>query len=193
MSSNNKSPIFPFPQPQHFTDYVFDPQVDYFQKNILEETRKHKSLSRSLDAFRFKPQKPISKEDISRKFKKSGGRKRWWKSALLFFKWNTTAGAPPVAKTEGDSTERGANRNRARVRSVYGPVYYISDSRSGSGGKPYRTTGRPSSTPLAGTLSPSGKGEVEIPYVSLRDLNMEKQQYYRMPAPSSTLPVYLVT
>lgn len=28
---SNKAPIFPMPEPQHFSDYGFDPQIDYFQ------------------------------------------------------------------------------------------------------------------------------------------------------------------
>ena len=28
---SSKSPVFPFPEPQHFSDYGFDPQLDYFQ------------------------------------------------------------------------------------------------------------------------------------------------------------------
>lgn len=32
---SNKSPIFPMPQPQHFSDYGFDPQIDYFQVPLI--------------------------------------------------------------------------------------------------------------------------------------------------------------
>lgn len=28
---STKSPIFPMPEPHHFSDYGFDPQIDYFQ------------------------------------------------------------------------------------------------------------------------------------------------------------------
>lgn len=31
MAMSTKSPIFPIPQPHHFSDYGFDPQIDYFQ------------------------------------------------------------------------------------------------------------------------------------------------------------------
>lgn len=27
----SKSPIFRLPEPQHYSDYGFDPQIDYFQ------------------------------------------------------------------------------------------------------------------------------------------------------------------
>lgn len=40
---SNKAPIFPIPEPQHFTDYGFDPQVDHFQV-LLVETRQDFSV-----------------------------------------------------------------------------------------------------------------------------------------------------
>ncbi|KAI3469354.1 hypothetical protein Pfo_026017 [Paulownia fortunei] len=166
---SNKSPIFPIPQPQHFTDYGFEPQIDYFQ--VLEEARKHKkeSASRSTD-LHFKLQKPISKDDSSKKIKKN--KKRWWRNALLFFKfpkWAPPGGAP------GDLGGR-----HHRIGSISGPVY-ITESRSGSS-TPYRTASRPGSGPLM-------KGEVEIPYISLRELNMDEN--HRISATAT--PIYLVT
>ncbi|KAJ0106360.1 hypothetical protein Patl1_18998 [Pistacia atlantica] len=60
---SNKSPIFPMPEPQHFNDYGFDPQIDYFQcsvldsfveNKVLEEARKQKKeSSRSIDSLHF--------------------------------------------------------------------------------------------------------------------------------------------
>ncbi|KAK7836409.1 hypothetical protein CFP56_022561 [Quercus suber] len=65
---SNKSPIFPMPEPQHFSDYGFDPQIDYFQ--VLEEARKHKrETTRSIDSIHFKLQKPISKDDLKKTHK----------------------------------------------------------------------------------------------------------------------------
>ncbi|XP_022138689.1 uncharacterized protein LOC111009787 [Momordica charantia] len=169
---SSKSPVFPFPEPQHFSDYGFDPQIDYFQ--VLEEARKHKrESSRSIDSIHFKLQKPISKDETSKNKKKK--KQRWWKNALLFFKWNR------IQQTlRNDAVSEDVHRARARAfrASVSGPVY-ITESQSGSS-TPYRSTTRPSSGPLAG-----------IPYLSLRELNMEQQQY-RM-STSAPMPIYLVT
>ncbi|KAL1548476.1 hypothetical protein AAHA92_16704 [Salvia divinorum] len=111
----NTSPIFPIPQPQHFTDYGFEPQLDYFQ--VLEEARKHKreTASTSID-LHFKLQKPISKDESSKKIKKA--KKRWWRNALHFFK---------LPKPNHDG------------RCLSTPIY-ITESRSGAS-TPYRRPG----------------------------------------------------
>nr|DAD33257.1 TPA_asm: hypothetical protein HUJ06_012108 [Nelumbo nucifera] len=31
---SSKSPICPMPEPQHFSDYGFEPQIDYFQVSL---------------------------------------------------------------------------------------------------------------------------------------------------------------
>ncbi|XVE82173.1 hypothetical protein DITRI_Ditri15bG0125600 [Diplodiscus trichospermus] len=190
---SNKSPIFPMPEPQHFSDYGFDPQIDYFQ--VLEEARKHKKeTSRSIDALHFKLQKPISKdEQYSKKSHKAKKKKRWWKNALLFFKWKkwTPSGSNHSDTLDLDlDLEPDVHRARARAfrASISGPVY-ITESRSGSA-TPYRTMSRPSSGPLAGTLTPTRKEDLEIPYLSLRELNME-QHHHRVS--TSAMPIYLVT
>ncbi|CAL5399278.1 unnamed protein product [Camellia sinensis] len=59
---SSKSPIFPMPEPHHFSDYGFDPQIDYFQ--VLEEARKHKrETTRLIDALHFKLQKKKRKRE----------------------------------------------------------------------------------------------------------------------------------
>ncbi|KAA8548959.1 hypothetical protein F0562_000643 [Nyssa sinensis] len=176
---SSKSPIFTMTEPQHFNDYGFDPQIDYFQ--VIEEARKHKreTSSRSIDAVHFKLQKPISKDD-SKKIKKS--KKRWWRNALLFFRWKWTHN-----DRINDDQNDGVHRARSLRGSISGPVY-ITESPSGST-TPYQTTRRPSLGSLARTLTSTRKGEVEIPYMSLRELN--KEQQHRMS--TSALPIYLVT
>ncbi|KAL0538002.1 hypothetical protein IC582_026996 [Cucumis melo] len=184
---STKSPVFPFPEePQHFSDYGFDPQIDYFQ--VLEEARKHRrESSRSIDSIHFKLQKPISKDDSKNITKKK--KKRWWKNALLFFKWKWIHihHQNDAANFLHDDVHQA--RARAFRASISGPVY-VTESRSGSS-TPCRSTTRPSSGPLAGTLTPTRKGDVEIPYLSLRELNMEQQQY-RISS-SAPMPIYLVT
>ncbi|KAG5632913.1 hypothetical protein H5410_004630 [Solanum commersonii] len=182
----NKSPIFPIVEPQHFSDYGFDPQIHYFQ--ILEEARKHRireTARSSIDTLHFKLQKPISKDESSKKIKKNSSRKRWWKNALLFFK-KTKSNNDKISGADGEVHHR-----RPTFRgSISGPVY-ITESRSGSN-TPYRTTSRPSSGPLAGTLTPNRKGDLEIPYINLREFNMDQQQQHKI-STSSPMPIYLVT
>ncbi|XP_042516353.1 uncharacterized protein LOC122090730 [Macadamia integrifolia] len=170
------------PEPEHFTDYGFDPQMDYLQ--VLEEARKHKrETSRSVDALHYKLQKPIYKEDS----KKSKKKKKWWSNALLFWRWKWAHGDRPNGEEYGSFNKR----NRVCRGSISGPVY-ITESRSGST-TPYRTTSRPVSGPVAGTFTPTAKGEIEIPYLCLRDLNMdmEPQKHHRIS--TSAVPIYLVT
>lgn len=188
---STKSPIFPMPEPQHFSDYGFDPQIGYFQ--VLEEARKHKreiSSRSSIDALHFKLQKPISKDE-SKKTQKARKKKRWWKNALHFLKrrWVSRGGAASSRRDDLDlDLDQDVHHARAKAfrATLSGPVY-ITESRSGSS-TPYRSTSRPSSGPLAGTMSPDFSRAV--PYLSLRELNME-QQYQRVS--TSTMPIYLVT
>ncbi|CAO2821989.1 unnamed protein product [Amaranthus hypochondriacus] len=172
--SKSKSPVFPIIEPHHFSDYGFDPQIDYFQ--VLEEARKHKkeTATRSIDTLHFKLQKPISKDDAKKK-----RRQWWWKNAVLFFKTKWAA-----QHTRPSSIEYHQQPYRG---SISGPIY-LTDSLSGSA-SPCRTTSRPTSGPLAGTLTPTRKGDLEIPYMSLKDLNMDAP-HVMSPAP---MPIYLVT
>lgn len=160
---------------------------------------KHKrETARSIDSIHFKLQKPISKDDSRGKIHKSK-KKRWWKNALLFFKWRWT---PHHHNNHRDrhranNNDDGDDVHQARARafraSISGPVY-LTESRSGST-TPYRTTSRPSSGPLAGTLTPAMKGAVDLPYLSLRELTMEQLQLQEQQQRMSTsaMPIYLVT
>ncbi|KAK8684539.1 hypothetical protein V6N13_040561 [Hibiscus sabdariffa] len=182
----NKSPIFPMPEPLHFSDYGFDPQIDYFQ--VLEEAMRHKnkkeSSPRSIDSLRFKLQKPMSKdEQFSRKnnnLKAKSKKKRcWWKTAFFFFKWKKWGGD---GGGELDvELEPDVHRARARAlrASISDPVY-VTESRSGSGSRP--------------SSQGSKYFPLEIPYLSLRELNMEQQQQqHRVSTSSMPNPKYLVT
>nr|XP_023916675.1 uncharacterized protein LOC112028235 isoform X3 [Quercus suber] len=178
---SNKSPIFPMPEPQHFSDYGFDPQIDYFQ--VLEEARKHKrETTRSIDSIHFKLQKPISKDDLKKTHKVK--KKRWWRSAFLFFKWKWTHINHHHHSHHGhghghDHDREDVHQARARAfrASISGPVY-ITESTSGSS-TPYRTS--------------TTTSEVDIPYLSLRELNMEQQQVQQQRFSASAMPIYLVT
>lgn len=104
----------------------------------------------SIDTLHFKLQKPISKDESSKKIKKNSSRKRWWRNALLFFK-RTKSNSEKISGADGYLDDDGeVHHRRPNLRgSISGPVY-ITESRSGSN-TPYRTTSRPSSGPLAGT------------------------------------------
>ncbi|KAK4855355.1 hypothetical protein QYF36_006382 [Acer negundo] len=193
---SNKSPIFPMPDPQHFSDYGFDPQIDYFQ--VLEEARKHKreAPSRSIDSLHFKLQKPISKDESKRTHNHNhhnkAKKKRWWKNALFFFKWKWIH-HPHHRDGDVDLGHDDVHQVRARAfrATISGPVY-ITESRSGSS-TPYRSTSRPTSGPLAGTVTPTNKNDVQIPYLSLRELSMEHEQQQQQRMSTSSMPIYLVT
>ncbi|OWM74053.1 uncharacterized protein LOC116207005 [Punica granatum] len=183
---STKSPIFPMLEPQHFSDYGFDPQIDFFQ--VLGEARRHKrEASRSIDSIHFKLQKPISKDDHHHHHHHSRRpplkKRKWWRNALLFFRvrWASRSRRTTSAGQQEPLDISGACR-----ASISGPVY-LSESRSE--GTPYRTASRPSS----GTLTPSRKGDAEIPYLSLRELNMEEQHLNHRVSTSAAVPIYLVT
>nr|XP_009775926.1 PREDICTED: uncharacterized protein LOC104225760 [Nicotiana sylvestris]XP_016485627.1 PREDICTED: uncharacterized protein LOC107806028 [Nicotiana tabacum] len=112
--------------------------------------------------------------------KKNIHRKRWWRNALFIFKWNKR-------KPLNESTNYGNfhRRNVVLSGSISGPVY-ITESRTGSN-TPRRKTRRPFSGSLAGSLIPSKKGDLEIPYVNLKEFNTDRQQT------TSANPIYLVT
>ncbi|KAK9052937.1 hypothetical protein SSX86_029567 [Deinandra increscens subsp. villosa] len=187
----NNSPIFTLHEPQHFSDYGFDPQIDYFQ--VLEEARKHKrettfcSSRSAIDSLHFKLQKPISKEyENSKKIKKT--RKRWWKNALHFFKRkrsNNSSSSSEVLTNNPHFVYGGAG-----VRTFSGPMYLAESSFSGCSTPNYHRSSA-SSRPPSGTVTPAGKGDLDIPYVSLTELNME--QSHKISAGSSVMPIYLVT
>ncbi|KAI0529570.1 hypothetical protein KFK09_002122 [Dendrobium nobile] len=155
-----KAPIFPMPIPHHYSDYGFDPEIDYFQ--ALEEARRHGKKSdgsRSADALHFKLHKPISKEERT----KSKKRRQWWKNAFgLFWKSGRSVG-----------------------RSVGGRV---------PSGPLYATESMPCRAVRAnsGPLSAAEFMETQVPYFSLRDLNLLESN--ELSAGEATMrPIYLVT
>ncbi|CAL4893049.1 unnamed protein product [Urochloa decumbens] len=108
------APVFPFPaaasagEPDHFSDYGFDPQlVDFFAQ---PEAKRPPSWSRRhhghqpppppLESARFKLQKPISKKHRHLQ-KQQQRRRRWWSSAasaaLLLFKRTSSSCSPAAA------------------------------------------------------------------------------------------------
>ncbi|XP_047335888.1 uncharacterized protein LOC124939461 [Impatiens glandulifera] len=170
----------------HFSDYGFDPQIDYFQ--VLEEARKHRRdnndnnnsmAARSIDSLHFKLQKPISnfKDDDSKQNKV-----KWWRNAILFLRRRLIQGSRRLPYDDRIEENR-------YLGSKSGPVY-LTESRSGSN-SPYRSSRGPASGPLN---TPARIGvDVEIPYISLRDLNMDNELYKGTNNNNSAMPIYLVT
>lgn len=99
--------------------------------------------------------------------------KRWWKNALVIFDW-----FPQDNKYNSTTSEYNSCNDFDRQ------VHHV-HNRTGSVTR-YRTTSLPSFGPLAGT---STKDEVEIPYISLRELNMDQQKEIS----TTAMPIYLVT
>ncbi|KAL2534653.1 hypothetical protein Adt_08004 [Abeliophyllum distichum] len=84
--------------------------------------------------------------------------KWWWKNALIIFKW-----FPQANKYNSTTSEYNSfNDLDHHVHHVHHRTGSIT---------PYRTTSWPSFVPLARTSTPD---EVEIPYISLRELNMDQ-------------------
>lgn len=145
----------------------------------MEEERKQRireTTRSSIDTLHFKLQKPISKDESSKKIKKNSSRKRWWINALLFSK-RTKSNKDKISRADGEVHHRRPNFRG----SISGPMY-ITESRSGSK-TPYR------SGPIAGPMTANRKGDLEIPYINLREYNMEQ---HRM-STASAMPIYLVT
>ncbi|KAI3966945.1 hypothetical protein MKX01_017596 [Papaver californicum] len=189
----NKTPIFPIPQhPHHFSDYGFDPQMDYLQ--VLEEAKKHKkkekllpsttTTSRSIESLHFKLQKPISKEESKKKKQKS----KWWKNALLFCKKKWVYQNDQVVDHHFGENNYIKNSNYRGI--ISGPIY-ITESRSGSS-TPCRSTSGPlsSSAAAAWTLIPKTKSS-EVPYLNLREMSLD--QHHRISITTNPMAIYLVT
>lgn len=124
------APVFPFPasaagEPDHFSDYGFDPQlVGFFPQR---EAKRPSSSSRRhqpppLESARFKLQKPISKKHhhhLQKQQQQPRRRHRWWSSAasaaLLLF----------VCLEEGNretAVEAGAASAAVEAVAASGPV-----------------------------------------------------------------------
>lgn len=137
----------------------------------MEEARNRKNeITRNIDSIHFKLQKPNSNDDSKKK--------KWWGKVLFFFKWKRTH------KRDYYHNHEDVHQARARAlgASISGPVF-INESRNGSS-SPYRVTNKS----FSGLLN---KSEIDIRYLSLRELNMEQQEKFKVS--SSAMPLYLVT
>ncbi|KAF3340612.1 hypothetical protein FCM35_KLT09456 [Carex littledalei] len=171
----SKAPIFPISEPQHFSDYGFDPQISYFQ--VLEEARKHAKRGNDtkpcLDSVHLKLQKPISKDKHHRrttagKWLRSAG------SALLFWKRN---------KKEN-------SYSRSYSRHPYSTSYPTCYSSSYSASGPLYVTDSYSQAEVVTCRAKSGP--LAGPYFNLRELNLVSGAQSNSGG-AGAMPVYLVT
>ncbi|KAE8730955.1 hypothetical protein F3Y22_tig00002841pilonHSYRG00071 [Hibiscus syriacus] len=149
---------------------VFIPKATISRKSqVLEQSRNHKKdTTRTVGVVQFKLQKPFSEDDQSNP-QKAKTKGYWWRNALLFFsrkKWASNDDDPGSVKAS-----RGL---------VLGPLY-MTDAGGSDWTSPGRTIRQSHSSPLAG---------ISTPYISLKEVNMEQQQYR---VSTSSLPIYVVT
>uniref|UniRef100_A0A7N0ZW73 Uncharacterized protein n=1 Tax=Kalanchoe fedtschenkoi TaxID=63787 RepID=A0A7N0ZW73_KALFE len=164
---------FSMSEPHHFSDYGFDPQITHFQFAEESRRRSRRASLKPIDALRFKLQKPISKDE-SRRASSKTKKKRWWKSALGYLKGKWAERSEPAKTDPG----------RAATHLISAGPVYVTESRSGST-TPYRDYLKTS------PFRVMKGGQVELPYVSLREMNVGEQQ--RMSTSSPPMPIYLVT
>ncbi|CAL9108458.1 unnamed protein product [Musa textilis] len=170
----NRSPIFRMtPEANHYSDYGFDPQIDYFQ--VLEEARRNSKRGdqRPLDCLHCKLQKPISKDDV----KSKNHRRGWWKSALGF--WRRPR---PKVRSDSYKQRRAARRPYTHRAAVSGPLYTTESVGVG------RRTCRPISGRL--TAAEFGAEAAGLAYLRLWELNLVDD---RPTALSPAAPIYIVT
>ncbi|XP_039117843.1 uncharacterized protein LOC120253594 [Dioscorea cayenensis subsp. rotundata] len=168
-------PIFPMPGSQHYSDYGFDSQFDYFQ--VLEEARRHGKRGETrgtIEGHHFKLQKPISKDDSRARSKK---RKQWWKTAFLFWKRKNARG--------NENNRMDSGHRDSTHRAVSGPLYLTESLGSGT---PCRSN-RSGSGPLR--FSPAERAG--IPYLNLRESNVIESHRVSATSAHPHVPVYLVT
>ncbi|KAK0597948.1 hypothetical protein LWI29_030116 [Acer saccharum] len=147
--------------------HEFDPQLDFSQ--FLEEARQHAK------EVNFEASSTYT-EEIGKKKQLEGEKKikKSWKNSLLSW-WK-------VHKKSKPSMEPAASTNISKPRKghVSGPIY-------GSGRGDEMKLRRPTSGPITNLFNPINKGEDEIPYMCLDQINNNSHHI------KSYGPVYLVT
>lgn len=176
---SSKSPFYPMPESQHFSDYGFDPLTHYFEVNFrslltllfnlqpcnlfnfyifeslffllqfLEEAKKHKSGFASSPDGFHFKLEKFVPADQETKARK---KKTWWRHALFFWKRS--------GRSQETSTTIFPRRNEAVLS---GPIPMELEAP--------RRRRREWSGPIGRSAPTSKYVERENPYVSLRDLN----------------------
>lgn len=197
-----ESPVLLMLQPHdHFSDYGFDPEIDFFQVStssllpcsfslicdsyisrfvlqVLGEAGRHgRDASRSMDPIHFKLRKPISKDDHHHHLRGCLPlkKRRWWRSSFLFFRGRWASKSRRAAKREEVGLRSSPGGTRASFEAAVAAPLYLVESRSESS-----TRSRMSRKPRNGGL------KIPCP----RELSME---HNRRVSPSAAMPIYLVT
>ncbi|KAK4839514.1 hypothetical protein QYF36_022487 [Acer negundo] len=162
----NKSPTYLDYETSDYGVHEFDPQLDFSQ--FLEEARQHAK------EVNFQASSTYTEE--TGKKKQLGGEKKIkksWKNSLLSW-WK-------VHKKSKSSNEPAASSNISKPRKghVSGPIY-------GSGQGDEMKLRRSTSGPITNLFNPINRGEDEIPYMCLDQINNSHPV-------KSYGPVYLVT
>ncbi|KAJ1262516.1 hypothetical protein BS78_09G113900 [Paspalum vaginatum] len=197
-------PVFPFPaadaQPDHFSDYGFDPQLPgHFFSSQPEAKRRpwgrrqhqqQPAHSRPLESARFKLQKPITKKHSHQQhLQKQQQRRRWWSSAaLLLLNFRRRSSSRPAAAPPPP------NGPAASVSVPTAPPLYLADDGGGDDGPtpcacwaPGLRSGRLAAAEL-------GAAGASVPYVSLRSTSLlGGGGNGRAGGGAPAMPIYLVT
>ncbi|KAF6139908.1 hypothetical protein GIB67_009755 [Kingdonia uniflora] len=157
-----KSPIFPKSEIGDYNGHDgFDSQLNF--SKFLEETKNHASQIKS------QAPSPYQTKAVNKGLGEERKKKKSWKYSL--FSWMK------VKKKSKSAMESSSPCiSNPRRGSVSGPIY-------GSGRK--GLVARPISGPLSSLFTPVRKGEAEVPYMCLDQINYPIGQTYG--------PVYLVT
>ncbi|KAL5996236.1 hypothetical protein ACLOJK_026310 [Asimina triloba] len=119
----------------------------------------------------LKLQKPMEEPKKKKK-------RRWWRNAISFWKGKTS-------KEEEEKQQQQQQDHLLGRRAFSGPIY-----ETGSGSSTPSRSGRVSSARLSELVSPSGRRDLDTPYVNLRDIDPNSKL---RSASASSSPIYLVT
>ncbi|KAK2651990.1 hypothetical protein Ddye_011846 [Dipteronia dyeriana] len=159
-----KSPTYMEYEASDYGVHEIDPQLNFSQ--FLEEARQHAK------EVNFEASSTNAEETGKKKQKKI---KKSWKNSLLSW-WKVHKKSKPIMEAAASTS----NISKPRKGHVSGPIY-------GSGRGDDMKLRRPTSGPIINLFNPIKRGEDEIPYMCLDQLNNNSHHV------KSYGPVYLVT
>ncbi|CAL4907632.1 unnamed protein product [Urochloa decumbens] len=201
------APVFPFPavaagEPDHFSDYGFDPQlVGFFAQPEAKRpspwSRRHRGHHQPppLESGRFKLQKPISKKHHHLQKQQQQRRRRWWSSAasaaLLLFKRPSSSSSTcsPAAAPAPAPPPYGSSASAAV------PLYLADagDAGADDGGPAACSCWAPAMRSGHLAAAELGAAADAVPYVSLRSASFGGGGTGGAGGGAPAMPIYLVT
>ncbi|CAN6351318.1 unnamed protein product [Urochloa humidicola] len=197
------APVFPFPaaaagEPDHFSDYGFDPQlVAFFPQPEAKRPswgRRHNGHQPPpLESARFKLQKPISKKHHHLQ-KQQQRRRRWWSSAasaaLLLFKRPSSSSTSIPAVAPAPALPLHGSRASAAV-----PLYLADagDAGADDGGPAACACWAPAMRSGRLAAAELGAAEDAVPYVNLKSASLGGGGAGGAGGGAPAMPIYLVT